>query len=446
MKAAVLLLSLILLFPVVVPAQVLSVPLREAIDLALKKNYLLREGVARRDAAEQAVAVARSRYFPRLSLEQTAAASNSPTQTFMMKLDQGRFQESDFILDNLNNPSAYGNFRTLFQIDLPFFDAAVAQGRKLATEHLVAHDYSLERQRQEVAFQVYGAWLDILRARQFVSVAGGAVASATEHARLAQVRGGAGTGLKFDELRARTYLAEAEQQKLTAENDLKIARWRLAQLVGLESGSSLDVADSFSPLAVPHATDDLVQLALRQRPDLRAGEMEVRKAATGVGLARTAWLPTLYGNASYQLNDRNAPFAQDKDSWLAGVVLRWDVFDGFRRSSETSRASSLHSAAEAAFEHQRREIVLQVREAALRREEAARRLEVAHRSVADAEETVRLIGKRYENSLATMVELLDAQTTLDRTRAQLVENETGLARACARLLHGAGMFLQEVSK
>jgi len=438
-------LFLILLFPVAGSAQG-TISLREAIELALKKNFLLRESTSRREAAEHSVAVARSRYFPRVSLEEAAAASNSPTRTFMMKLDQGRFEQSDFELNNLNNPSSHGDFRTSFQVDLPLFDAAVAQGRKLAEENLISYDYFLERQRQDVAFQVYGAWLDIFRAKQFVLVADQAVGTAAEHARLAQVRAATGTGLKSDELRARTYLSEAEQQKLTAENDLQVARWRLAQLAGEETGSSLDVSATFSPLAVNGDGNELMELALRQRSDLKSGETEVRKAATGVGLARSAYLPTLYGNASYQLNDRDIPFARDNDAWMAGVALRWDIFDGFRRSSEISRAGAMRTAAEVSLENQRREVVLQVKEALLRREEAARRLEVARRMVGDAEETVRLIRKRYENSLATMVELLDAQTTLDRTKAQLVENETGLARAAARVLHTSGVFLQEVLK
>ena len=445
MKKASWLLFLILVSPMVASAQE-PITLREAIELALKKNFLLRESTSRREAAEHSVAVARSRFFPRVSLEETAAVSNSPTRTFMMKLDQGRFEQSDFELSNLNNPSSHGDFRTSFQVDFPLFDAAVAQGRKLAEENLVSYDYFLERQRQDVAFQVYGAWLDTFSAKQFVLVADQAVRNAAEHARLAQVRAATGTGLKSDELRARTYLSEAEQQKLTAENDLQLARWRLAQLAGEETGSSLDVSATFSPLAVNGDGDELMKLALRQRPDLKSGETEVQKAATVVGLARSAYLPTLYGNASYQLNDRDAPFARDNDAWMAGAALRWDLFDGFRRSSEISRAGAMRTAAEASIENQRREVVLQVKEALLRREEAARRLEVARRSVGDADETVRLIRKRYENSLATMVELLDAQTTLDRTKAQLVENETGLAHAAARVLHTSGVFLQEVLK
>ena len=80
------------------------------------------------------------------------------------------------------------------------------------------------------------------------------------------------------------------------------------------------------------------------------------------------------------------------------------------------------------------------------REEAVKRLEVARHALVDAEESVRLISRRFENSLMTMVELMDAQTTLNRARAQLVENESSYALATARLFHAAGIFLKEVYK
>ena len=80
----------------------------------------------------------------------------------------------------------------------------------------------------------------------------------------------------------------------------------------------------------------------------------------------------------------------------------------------------------------------------MRREEAGKRLEVARHSVRDGEEVVRLISRRYENSLATFVDLLDAQTALNRARAQLISNESDYARATARLYHATGTFLKEV--
>jgi outer membrane protein TolC len=94
-----------------------------------------------------------------------------------------------------------------------------------------------------------------------------------------------------------------------------------------------------------------------------------------------------------------------------------EMFDGLRRRSEKGKAEALRNAAAEYLENYRKEIAVQVEESRLRREETGKRLEVTRHSVRDSEEVVRLISRRYENSLATFVDLLDAQTALNRARA-----------------------------
>jgi outer membrane protein TolC len=187
-------------------------------------------------------------------------------------------------------------------------------------------------------------------------------------------------------------------------------------------------------------------MALQNRPDLKEMEAGVDKANVGMKMARNAYLPTIYGSATYQMNDRDIPFGRDNDSWMLGANLRWELFDGLRRRSETAKAQLMKNSAFEYLENYRKEIALQVEEGILRREEAVKRLEVARHALVDAEESVRLISRRFENSLMTMVELMDAQTALNRARAQLVENESSYALATARLFHAAGIFLKEVYK
>jgi outer membrane protein TolC len=126
--------------------------------------------------------------------------------------------------------------------------------------------------------------------------------------------------------------------------------------------------------------------------------------------------------------------------------LKWNIFDGYRRGSERKRALSGQSAAKEMLESTTKDVRYQLRESYLRRYEVAKRLEVARNALLDAEETVRLLSKRYENSLATMVELLDAQTALNQARANLVETEAGYALAGGRVYYMTGTFLKEMLK
>ncbi len=436
-------------FALLMPSTVLAgnpLGLKEAINLALEKNNLLKAAVYEQSAARRERAASRGRYLPRISLDETASASNAPTRVFMMKLDQGRFTQNDFAIDNLNHPSAQGDFRTLLTLDQPLFDATIIHGAELAEKEEKTSGIALERRRQEVAYMVYCACLEVQKARGYMKAAEQGVTDAKEHERLAKVRGEAGMGLKSDELRARTYLSEMEQKKISAENDLALARLRLAKVVGSEPGESADIREELTPLPMNRGDSELRRLAWENRQDLKESAMEVEKAETGVKAARGAYLPTLYGTAGYQMNDRDIPFGRDNDAWMVGASFRWEIFDGFRRYNKKGKAEALAGAASEYLENYRKDVALQVEESRLRREEAAKRLEVARHSVQDSEEVVRLISRRFENSIATFVELLDAQTALNDARARLIGNESGYALATARLFNTTGTFLKEVMR
>ena len=93
-----------------------------------------------------------------------------------------------------------------------------------------------------------------------------------------------------------------------------------------------------------------------------------------------------------------------------------------------------------------KDIKYQLRESYIRRDEAGARLAVTRHALQDAEETVRLLTKRYENSLATMAELLDAQTALNQIRANLVETAADYDLAGGRVYYMAGTFVKEMLK
>jgi outer membrane protein TolC len=146
------------------------------------------------------------------------------------------------------------------------------------------------------------------------------------------------------------------------------------------------------------------------------------------------------------MNAENTPFGSDNDAWAAGISLKWQIFDGFRRCREQDRASAGRSAAAETLEHSLKEATYQVQESLLRREEMVKRRDVARHALLDAEETVRLLSRRFENSLATMAELLDAQSALDQTRTSLVESEANYALAGGQVYYTSGIFLKEMIK
>ncbi|BDV41429.1 RND transporter [Geotalea uraniireducens] len=439
-------LLLLSLSPAVLWAADASVTLKEALDRALQQNHLVRGAAYERDAAEREVAVSRSRYFPRIMFDESFGASNSPTRVFMMKLDEGRFTNDDFQIGNLNHPAVHSDFQTSLSLEQPLLDFSVGYLKTMAEKDADRQRELFGQRREDVGFSVFSAYLEVQKARAMLAAAEKDVAEAREHFRVAKVRNEQGVGLKSDELRARTFLSETEQQNITAINDLKLAKMRLALAAGGEAGDYLDIDGDVTTEPFRMSEEEVVHEALQSRPDLKGTAKLVEKADAAVGLARSAWLPTLYADASYQMNDRDIPLGRDNDAWAVGASLRWEIFDGLRRSNDQARARASRQAAAQYQEQLRNEIVLQVRESILRREEAGKRLEVARHAFLAADEATRLVSKRFENGLATIVDLLDSQSALNRTRTGLVKSETDYLLATGRIYYAAGIFLKEIDR
>jgi outer membrane protein TolC len=424
-----------------------TVTLREAINRALEQNHLLKAASYRQGAAQQEAAASRSRYLPRVYLESGALLSNTPSKVFMMKLDEGRIDPgSDFAASPLNDPSARGDFRTALTLEQPLLDFSVSTGAQLAAREAESAEFALEGSRDQLAYRVYLAFLAVRRARAFHDIADQAVANAREHLRLAQLREKDGVGLKSDQLRGATALSEAEQRLISARNDLLLARLRLNLAVGGRQGEALDIEGS-ADLAEPASSPpELVEQAHRNRPELKVAQKAVEKGDLALRLAREAYLPTVYAGATYQVNDRDNPLGWDHDSWSVGVNLRWDLFDGSRRSHVRRQAELARQATAELLENERREVAFLVTESALRRQEAAMKLESARAALQAAEEGRRLVSLRFQNGLSPMVELMDAESALNRARANLVEVENGYLGATGELYYQAGLFLKEVMR
>jgi outer membrane protein TolC len=419
-----------------------SMSLREAVNTALERNFLVQAARFEHNAAASRVSAVGSRYLPRIFFEERAAVTNSATRSFMMRLDQGRFS----LAGDLNHPDAVSDFQSSVVFEQPLFDMNIGSAVSAAREEKTARERSLEWRMDLVAFQVYEAYLGVQRAAAQLGVAEQALGATREHIRLAAVRSAAGVGLKYDELRIRTYQAEVEQQKITAENDYHMARLRLGKVMGLDSGSMPDISEPLTALEVGITLTDLEKAAFESRKDIDAQKAEVARGDAVVAAARSGYWPTVYGTVSYQANDRDIPLGRDNDSWLVGATLRWELFDGMRRMNEVQAAQAGRNAASSYLRNLQQDVAFEVREAVARREEAAKRLEVARKGLQETEEMVRLISRRFENALSTTVELLDAETALTRARAQLADNEANLALATAKVYHGSGLFRKEVVK
>lgn len=421
------------------PGTAAAVAFPEAVARALGNNASVAAAGHAWASAKRDAEAARGYYLPSLLFEERFARTNVPAEVFAFKINQERLLASDFAnVDNFNKPPANNDFMTTFTVEQPLFAPKAYLGYRMAGREARARGLDATRTKEETVHRVLSAYLDALTAKELVRVAEQQVSDAREHLRIAEALEGAGMGLASDVLRARVFLARAESGRVSAGSRLDLARTALGLAMGEKAGSRIDPAGPIPELPEPGSLDARIAAAGTRRADLKALSARIANAETNVTYERSGYLPAVGATGAWQIDSRDGPFAPDNRTWKVGVGLTWTLFDGLRREAAVGKAVEERAKAKAQYRGAGDLAAFEVTRAYLAVEEAGQRAAIARAALAAAEEGMRLVGKRYENQRARMIDLLDAQSALDSARVDLVaaENDVHASRAALELASG----------
>jgi len=414
--------------------------LTDAIRTALEGNYELRATKNAVLARKEGIGIARSAFLPKITFEERATRTNNPPLSFMMKLNQQRFSQNDFILDALNNPRPVNDYQTAFLLEQPLFSLKSYWGLSQAHGEHRAKNNEYNRKREEIIFRVIQAYLRLHTAGEYTQVSQKSIEDAREHLRIAEARYRNNIGLYSDSLRAHTALTEAEQSHVSSEKEYATAkRW-----FGLVLGLSEPVGIAEEELAIAINNLDYYTKNSLDRYDLAALKERHDSTKKQIKTAEAGYFPYIALGGSYQMNDHRKLFGSEGDSWQVSAFLRWELFDGMRREFERSKARYEAAEIKESINNLREFITFKVHDAYLAVEEAHKNLELAQTALKYAEEGARLVRSRYENSLSPVVDLLDAQLSLNRARANTVAQKNAYILAIVNLQYESGTIMKDL--
>jgi len=301
--------------------------------------------------------------------------------------------------------------------------------KSLAAKQLVkAADHALDAQRQESVAAAAQGYFDLVRAQAGVGVAREALGIAEGYAGQLARAVEAGLAFKGDALRAQVQVGRNVLALRSSDELRRINAARLAQTLRLDSTIVLVARDAdLSPMSlVPtnSALDSLVARALAARPELKQTKALTKAAKEShEGVVKGPLVPTL--GAQVYLGGlgggRNGSLGQFSDSEDFFVGLSWRIgpgglFDQPRRKAAASRVNS----ALLGEEKVRDEIVRQVVEAHTRLHSMSDQLAVARGALHAAEETLKLTRARKEFAVGAVLETIEAERDLTRTRQDLI--------------------------
>jgi outer membrane protein len=211
---------------------------------------------------------------------------------------------------------------------------------------------------------------------------------------------------------ANVNLSQAKLLELDAENNRDSTMAALDAVLGLDHQVMYDLADDSGPLSPPPADAvQLIQLAMQQRPDLQASELNQQAAVKFSKAERDQKLPsiTALGTAG------STPIRPDgtyyTTNWWGGIGVNVNVpiFNGFLFSAQEQEAK-LRAQSDAEHSRDLRDnIARDVRTAWLAAQTAYRKVNVTKELLEQANLSLGLAQTRYKLGLSSIVELSQVQ-------------------------------------
>jgi len=307
------------------------------------------------------------------------------------------------------------------------------------------------RRRADTADAIYRASVDATLRRAADAYFGLAVAearlaistddvkAAEELARVERDRFEAGTGLEAAVSRATARVAESQGRLEGARGAVAASSADLVMVLSLEPGTMLvpDLADAVVLLQLVDASDlkPLLDRALVQHPQLAAADSAIAAASIEEDQTRWGWLlPELRAGASFDEFGHDFDRLEARENY--SIDLSWQLHFGLpglhRANKERHSQATLHRGA------MRDRIAADVVKARARVLAATARIEADQRAVEAAEKTLDLMRVRHTEGTGLLLEVLDAQAALARSRNGLVTAIADHNRAQYSLLRAVG--------
>ena len=288
--------------------------------------------------------------------------------------------------------------------------AAVAQTKALA-EATAAEE---EVARRGLVAAVVALYYNVGASASKLTIARQGVAEAQDFLHLTQQREAAREAAHADVIKAELELQQRQRDASDAQVAAEKARLELGVLLFADPHTNYSLASSSA--ALPMTThQDFLQSAHQNNPDLAAAAASLQAAQMDLEGARAAYLPALTLNYFYGIDASqfavNGPGGTRNLGYAATATLDIPVWDWLTTHRTVRQKASIRHAAQVALTAAQRRLVANTQEAWSEASAARDQLASLDQSRQTAQESLRLTRMRYAAGEATVLEVVDAQTS-----------------------------------
>ncbi|CAN2044846.1 TolC family protein [Candidatus Magnetomoraceae bacterium gMMP-1] len=416
------------------------ISLKDAIKITIENNPDNNMAASRITQAEAVIEQANAVFWPNLKFYTEYLKGDAPSAFLFKTIDQRQFKSgTDF-----NDPGQIDNYESGIQARLNIYNGGIDILRKnmslLSFEISKLDKLSLEN---SLVFLVIQTYYNCLASKEYIKIAEESISTVEEQLRVMNIKFKAGGALKSDILSLKVRLAQAREELVKRNNQLKTAKSVLASIMGVcpdkkivllrKADMNLDVSQDFTAV---------LSKALMHRPELKKVRKQLEKSKMAFDLTDAEYLPKLDIYGKYYYDDPDMDYAKDRENWTLAVLLNWELFSGFSTQAKKKKADAAIKELLAADRKTLLNIKLDVKTACLKFKEAKARLEVAKSSVDMAKESLKLVKKQFDGGSVSITRYLEAELDRNSARIRAAAAFYDREKAIADIGRAAGLLLR----
>jgi outer membrane protein TolC len=299
---------------------------------------------------------------------------------------------------------------------------------------------ALEVQRktkQQLTYDVKSAYYQAWLAEKAVNVQQASYDNLIHHYQQVKVFFQAGTKSRYDLLQAEVNYQSVKPQLIQAQNNLVLAKLKLATIIGIDKDRQFDVGDEPSNIQLPEKAEfslqSMLDQAYKDRPELHQLQIanEVDRVQTQMDTA--GYKPKVNLTGAYTGSSTDyVPGNWDK-SWSLTLGITGNFFDGFKTSATVSKDKETEAKALIDESYQKDNIRLDVQQSIQSIGADLETIASSQANVTLNKENLRLTQTRFGAGMSTSMDIMDAELLLDKASTSYYSSLSDYLTALAKL-------------
>ena len=381
--------------------------LKDCLDIATKKNFDVILGEAQTKVSVADITQAFGAYLPQIDF-------NMGYQRILNPEGQRSVNVGGVIIETPGtNPNSY--FMNA-SAGISIFDGFSREANySRAQSQLNSSQLNLDQTIQQVRFNVYLQYIDVIRNSQLVKIRRENYNQGKKELERIQAQYESGFIPINSVYSQEAELGNREVEIVEAENRLNISKSTLLSTMGLAPDNEVEFLESSLPNSLSAneiesfkrrlgTMQSAVNSAIQNRSDYKSADAALEAAKSQVIMANAGYMPQLSANGGWRWNHFEFASFSEFGRAFAGINLAIPVFDNFRTNMQIQNAQLQVSQAE--LQKQRIELSIRqaVQNAVLNLESAEKQYEISGRALMAAEKNFEAVSERFRQGAATITD------------------------------------------